>query len=69
MNLPPDFISVMEYLLVTKSWWDTVDSLAGGTVGKHFKHYPESKGKIRRSLAQIGKFLAETHHPALSTWV
>jgi 3-methyladenine DNA glycosylase AlkD len=31
----------MEYLIVTKSWWDTVDSIAGGPVGLHFKRYPE----------------------------
>jgi 3-methyladenine DNA glycosylase AlkD len=40
-KLPPEFIDVMEYLLVTKSWWDTVDTLAGGTVGAHFRRYPD----------------------------
>jgi 3-methyladenine DNA glycosylase AlkD len=44
-ELPPDFIRVMEFLLVTKSWWDTVDSLAGGTIGFHFKHFPKVKEK------------------------
>ncbi len=34
------FIKTIEYLLVTKSWWDTVDSIAGGTVGVHFQRFP-----------------------------
>jgi 3-methyladenine DNA glycosylase AlkD len=44
-QLPPDFISTIEYLIVTKSWWDTVDSIAGGTVGTHFKRFPAVKKK------------------------
>jgi 3-methyladenine DNA glycosylase AlkD len=44
-ELPANFIRVMEYLLVTKSWWDTVDSLAGGSVGIHLKRYPRVKEK------------------------
>lgn len=40
-NLQPDFIETMETMIVTKSWWDTVDSLATDPVGTHFKRYPE----------------------------
>lgn len=48
-QLPAGFIRTLEYLLVTKSWWDTVDTLAAGTIGVHFKRYP----KIReRALAK-----------------
>jgi 3-methyladenine DNA glycosylase AlkD len=39
-KLPAEFIDVIESLLTTKSWWDTVDSLAGNTVGTHFKRFP-----------------------------
>lgn len=39
--VPPGFIGPIETMLVTKSWWDTVDSIAGGTVGSHFSRYPE----------------------------
>lgn len=42
-TLPAEFIDTMEYLLVTKSWWDTVDSIAGGALGVHFKRYPETQ--------------------------
>jgi len=44
-GLPEDFIKTLEYLLVTKSWWDTVDSIAAGTIGLHFKRYPKVKKK------------------------
>lgn len=40
-EIPAKFIKTLEYLLVTKSWWDTVDSIAGGTVGVHFRRFPE----------------------------
>ncbi len=48
-ELPAGFIRTLEYLLVTKSWWDTVDTIATGTVGLHFKRYPSVKA---RSLAK-----------------
>jgi len=44
-QLPPEFIDTIEYLINTKSWWDTVDSLAGGVVGTHFKRYPAVRKK------------------------
>ena len=44
-QLPANFIKTIEYLLVTKSWWDTVDSIAGRTVGVHFKRFPEVREK------------------------
>jgi 3-methyladenine DNA glycosylase AlkD len=44
-QLPAKFIDTIEYLIVTKSWWDTVDSLAGGIVGTHFKRYPAVRKK------------------------
>jgi 3-methyladenine DNA glycosylase AlkD len=39
------FIKTIEYMLVTKSWWDTVDSVAGGIVGVHFQRFPEVREK------------------------
>jgi 3-methyladenine DNA glycosylase AlkD len=44
-QVPANFIKMIEYLLVTKSWWDTVDSIAGRTVGVHFKRFPEVREK------------------------
>jgi len=44
-QIPTKFIKTIEYLLVTKSWWDTVDTIAGGTVGVHFQRFPEVREK------------------------
>jgi 3-methyladenine DNA glycosylase AlkD len=44
-QLPPEFIGTMEYLLVTKSWWDTVDTIAAGSLGVHFKRHPAVRKK------------------------
>ncbi len=38
---PPEMIELLEYLVVNKSWWDTIDGTAVNFVGTHFKRYPE----------------------------
>lgn len=38
---PSEAISVYEELVVQKSWWDTVDGLAGTVISNHFAAYPE----------------------------
>ncbi len=48
-ELPASFIGTLEYLLVTKSWWDTVDTISGGTLGVHFKRFPAIR---RRTLGR-----------------
>ena len=40
-QLPANFIDTVEYLITTKSWWDTVDAIASHTVGTHFKRFPK----------------------------
>jgi 3-methyladenine DNA glycosylase AlkD len=42
-QLPAEFIDMIESLIVTKPWWDTVDAIAGHTVGTHFQRYPAIK--------------------------
>ena len=44
-QIPANFIKTIEYMLITKSWWDAVDSIAGGTVGVHFQRFPEVREK------------------------
>jgi 3-methyladenine DNA glycosylase AlkD len=44
-QIPAGFIKTIEYMLTTKSWWDTVDSIAGGPVGVHFQRFPEVREK------------------------
>ncbi len=44
-QLPSGFTRTFEYLITHKSWWDTVDTLAGGPVGVHFKRFPAVQEK------------------------
>ena len=44
-RLPANFIKTIEYLIVTKSWWDTVDAIAGHTVGMHFHRFSNVREK------------------------
>ncbi len=55
-QLEADFISTLEYLIVTKSWWDTVDTLAGHTVGTHFKRFPKVKAKYLKKWRRSENF-------------
>jgi 3-methyladenine DNA glycosylase AlkD len=55
-KLEPDFISTLEYLIVTKSWWDTVDTLAGNTVGAHFKRFPKVREKYLKQWRKSDNF-------------
>jgi 3-methyladenine DNA glycosylase AlkD len=36
-----DIIGLLEFMIVNKSWWDTVDGIAGWLVGPLFKKCPE----------------------------
>lgn len=55
-QLPAEFIQTVEYLIVTKSWWDTVDSIAGSTVGTHFRRYPAIRKKYLARWRQSDNF-------------
>lgn len=39
-------IELIEFLIVTKSWWDTVDPLAYDCAGNYFKMFPQSSSTI-----------------------
>ncbi len=43
-KLPSNAIKTLAYMIVHKSWWDTVDNISH-TVGVHFKRYPEVREK------------------------
>ena len=45
-QIPAKFIKTIEYMITTKSWWDTVDAIASGTVGVHFRRFPEVSENI-----------------------
>ena len=40
-KLGPGDLPLLEYLIITKSWWDTVDGIAGWLAGELFKRHPE----------------------------
>ncbi len=44
-QLPAGFIHTLEHLLVTKSWWDTVDTISTHAIGTHFKRYPKVRDR------------------------
>lgn len=55
-KLKPDFITTLEHLIVTKSWWDTVDTIAGHAVGTHFKRFPKVKDKYLKKWRKSDNF-------------
>jgi len=47
-----NIVGLLEFMIVKKSWWDTVDTIATGTLGVHFKRF----AKVRdRTLARWRK--------------
>jgi len=40
-----DDINLFEYMIINKSWWDTIDFLAPKILGKYFKLFPEEIDK------------------------
>ncbi|MEM7330801.1 MAG: DNA alkylation repair protein [Chloroflexota bacterium] len=42
-KLPPATIDLIEKLIVTKSWWDTIDFLSSHDAAYFFKQFPETK--------------------------
>ncbi|MBI5823771.1 MAG: DNA alkylation repair protein [Chloroflexi bacterium] len=55
-KLEAEFITTIEYLLITKSWWDTVDTIAGNTVGVHFKRFPKVREKYLKKWRKSENF-------------
>ena len=55
-KLEPEFITTIEYLLITKSWWDTVDTTAGHTVGTHFRRFPKVREKYLKKWRKSDNF-------------
>jgi 3-methyladenine DNA glycosylase AlkD len=45
-QLPPAVVPLLEHLITTKSWWDTVDAIASHKVGKLLKQYPDHRDAV-----------------------
>lgn len=39
-RLPEDFMIILEEMIINKSWWDTVDIIAGKLVSIHLQRFP-----------------------------
>lgn len=58
---PAHWIDLYEELIITKSWWDSVDGLAASHVGAHFKKYPEQiKDYTEKWMASGNMWLQRT---------
>lgn len=49
-----EIISLYEYLIVTKSWWDTVDYIASNLVGVYFMKFPTEIPKLTSQWMESG---------------
>ncbi len=56
----PDFIDVAHDLIVTKSWWDTVDTLASHTVGALVHKHPQLATRMDEWIGSENLWLART---------
>ena len=51
-NLEENDLTLYEYMITHKSWWDTVDFIASNLVGAYFKLYPEQRWHICKKWLQ-----------------
>ena len=56
----PDFIDVAHDLIVAKSWWDTVDTLASHTVGTLVHKHPQLVTRMDEWIGSDNIWLART---------
>lgn len=55
-KMPSQSISLLEKLIVQKSWWDTIDYIAPNLVGPLFKRYPEIRDETISRWMVSGNF-------------
>jgi 3-methyladenine DNA glycosylase AlkD len=53
-NLIEDDVKLLEYMIVTNAWWDTVDFIAAGIAGKFFLKYPGLINLVTRKWMDSG---------------
>jgi len=42
-------VKLFEYMIVTNSWWDTVDFIAANILGQYFKRYPNQIREVTKA--------------------
>ncbi|MDP8267896.1 MAG: DNA alkylation repair protein [Candidatus Tenebribacter davisii] len=56
-----DFIDLFEQLIISKSWWDSVDGIASWLAGEHFKRFPKQRDEyIKRWMKSNNMWLQRT---------
>lgn len=45
-EIPENFISTFEFMIVTKSWWDTIDGIAKKLIGPYMIRFPEERDML-----------------------
>lgn len=55
-RLEEEFIVTLEFLITHKSWWDTVDTIAGHPVGVMFESFPRVKAKYLKKWRKSDNF-------------
>lgn len=53
-NADEEAICLYEELIITKSWWDTVDGIAANLVGPYFQMYPRKRKAFTRDWMKSG---------------
>ncbi len=43
-RLQPEDLALFEFMVLNKSWWDTIDYIAPKLIGNYFKMFPDQKG-------------------------
>jgi 3-methyladenine DNA glycosylase AlkD len=64
----PAFLSTLEALITTKSWWDTVDALATHGVGAVVQRHPDLRSEMDRWLAGDDMWLARSALLHMNRW-
>lgn len=59
-QLPEDFIETAHFMIVTKSWWDTVDAVAADIVGGLVLRYPALTKKMNEWIDDENMWLQRT---------
>jgi 3-methyladenine DNA glycosylase AlkD len=53
---PPETIILYEWMMLNKSWWDTIDYIAPTLVGHHFERFPQLRDPTLARWMDSGNF-------------
>ena len=53
-NITPEIIDLYEEIIISKSWWDTVDYIAVKLIGNYFKVFPDQIAPVSQKWMNSG---------------